>query len=96
MGAAHEAEPFEAVLTLGDNFYPAGVPVKKWVDGLPEVKVYPAFGNHDVTALDEQLKLFGVDRTYSLFHKALAPPLSLSGNKFASWTGFLKCPKCPP
>ncbi|MER3482815.1 MAG: acid phosphatase [Meiothermus sp.] len=64
MRAAHEAKPFAAVVTLGDNFYPKGEPVQAWVDELPKVRIYPTFGNHDVTALLPQFKLFGVDRTY--------------------------------
>jgi acid phosphatase len=64
MRAAHAAKPFEAILTLGDNFYPRGKPVQRFVDELPKVHIYPTFGNHDVPALEAQFRLFGVDRTY--------------------------------
>ncbi|MCL6526765.1 MAG: metallophosphoesterase [Thermaceae bacterium] len=64
MRAAHAAKPFEALLTLGDNFYPSGQPVQRYVDELPKVRIYPVFGNHDVPALEAQFRLFGVDRTY--------------------------------
>ncbi|PZA07822.1 MULTISPECIES: metallophosphoesterase [unclassified Meiothermus] len=62
--ALHQKGPLEALLTLGDNFYPRGEPVQRFVDELPRVKIYPAFGNHDVPALEQQLRLFGVGQPY--------------------------------
>lgn len=59
MRLAHQAQPWNGLLTLGDNFYPRGEPIQQFVDDLPRVKIYPAFGNHDVPALERQLKLFG-------------------------------------
>jgi len=60
-------QPFDALLTLGDNFYPSGEPILKFLEDLPKVRIYPAFGNHDVPALAKQLKLFGVERAYYSF-----------------------------
>ncbi|HEU4740162.1 MAG TPA: metallophosphoesterase [Meiothermus sp.] len=60
----HQKEALEALLTLGDNFYPRGEPVQRFVDELPRVKIYPAFGNHDVPVLEQQLRLFGVEQPY--------------------------------
>ncbi len=62
--ALHRKEPLEALLTLGDNFYPRGEPVQRFLEELPRVRIYPAFGNHDVPALEQQLRLFGVERPY--------------------------------
>ncbi|ADH64209.1 metallophosphoesterase [Allomeiothermus silvanus DSM 9946] len=62
--ALHQKEPLEALLTLGDNFYPRGEPLQRFVDELPRVKIYPAFGNHDMPALEQQLRLFGVEQPY--------------------------------
>ncbi|MDX2003701.1 MAG: metallophosphoesterase [Meiothermus sp.] len=62
MREAHRRQPFEAILTLGDNFYPRGVPVRRFVEELPELRFYPTFGNHDITELDRQFALFGVNR----------------------------------
>ncbi len=64
MRESHQAKPLEFILTLGDNFYPSGEPVQRFVDDLPKVKIYPTFGNHDVPQLGAQFKLFGVDRAY--------------------------------
>lgn len=64
MRESHQSKPFEFILTLGDNFYPLGEPVQRFVDDLPKLKIYPTFGNHDVPQLGAQLKLFGTDRTY--------------------------------
>ncbi|WP_018466580.1 metallophosphoesterase family protein [Calidithermus timidus] len=67
MRETHEQRPFDGLLTLGDNFYPRGEPVQAFLDELPRVRIYPAFGNHDVPALGAQLKLFGVERPYYSF-----------------------------
>jgi len=64
MRATHQQKPLEAIVTLGDNFYPSGVPVRRFVDDLPKLRIYPTFGNHDISALEAQFKLFGLDRTY--------------------------------
>lgn len=64
MRASHSEKPLEFILTLGDNFYEVGVPVPRFVEDLPKVKIYPTFGNHDVPQIGAQLKLFGADRTY--------------------------------
>jgi acid phosphatase len=49
---------------VGDNFYPSGEPILRYLGDLPSVRIYPAFGNHDVPALDKQLELFKVERPY--------------------------------
>ena len=49
---------------MGDNFYPRGVPVRRFVEELPDLRFYPTFGNHDVTELPSQFALFGVNQTY--------------------------------
>jgi acid phosphatase len=67
MREAHERRPFDGLLTLGDNFYPRGEPVQAFIDELPKVRIYPAFGNHDVPALGAQLRLFGLERPYYSF-----------------------------
>ncbi|RIH81480.1 Alkaline phosphatase [Calidithermus terrae] len=67
MREAHEKRPFDGLLTLGDNFYPRGEPIQAFLDDLPKVRVYPAFGNHDVPALGAQLRLFQVERPYYSF-----------------------------
>ncbi|RIH87646.1 metallophosphoesterase family protein [Calidithermus roseus] len=67
MREAHEKHPFDGLITLGDNFYPRGEPVQAFIDDLPKVRIYPAFGNHDVPALGAQLRLFGVERPYYSF-----------------------------
>lgn len=64
MRASNGEKPLEFILTLGDNFYEVGVPVQRFVDDLPKVKIYPTFGNHDVPQIGAQLKLFGADRTF--------------------------------
>lgn len=63
----HQVQPFEALLTLGDNFYPRGQPVRRYLEELPPVRIYPAFGNHDVPALTKQLELFRVEGPYYAF-----------------------------
>ncbi|GIW28776.1 MAG: acid phosphatase [Meiothermus sp.] len=63
----HRQKPFEALLTVGDNFYPRGEPVRRYLDELPPVRIYPAFGNHDVPALANQLELFRVEGPYYTF-----------------------------
>jgi acid phosphatase len=60
----HQARPFAALLTLGDNFYPRGEPVQRYLDELPPVRIYPAFGNHDIPALASQLRLFAQEQAY--------------------------------
>ncbi len=60
----HQASPFEALLTLGDNFYPRGEPVQRYLNELPAARIYPAFGNHDVPTLAKQLELFKVEQPY--------------------------------
>ncbi|GIW25173.1 metallophosphoesterase [Meiothermus sp.] len=64
MREQHNQNPLDALLTVGDNFYPRGEPVPRYVQDLPPVRIYPAFGNHDVPALDKQLELFKVERPY--------------------------------
>lgn len=64
MNEQHRQKPFAALLTVGDNFYPRGEPVLRFVEDLPPVRFYPAFGNHDVPALSKQLELFKVERPY--------------------------------
>lgn len=64
MRKSHELKPLDALLTLGDNFYPRGEPIQKFYDELPRVRIYPTFGNHDVPAITKQLKLFGAERPY--------------------------------
>lgn len=60
----HQNKPFAALLTLGDNFYPRGEPVQRYLDELPPVPIYPTFGNHDLPALAKQLELFKVEQPY--------------------------------
>lgn len=62
----HQNKPFAALLTLGDNFYPRGEPVQRYLDELPLVPIYPAFGNHDLPALAKQLELFKAEPYYTL------------------------------
>lgn len=64
MNEQHRQKPFDALLTVGDNFYPAGEPILRYVGDLPQVRIYPAFGNHDVPALAKQLELFRVEQPY--------------------------------
>lgn len=64
MRRTHAAQPCESILTLGDNFYPRGVPVRRFVEELPDLRIYPTFGNHDVTELTRQFALFGVNQTH--------------------------------
>jgi acid phosphatase len=64
MKEQHRQKPLEGLLTVGDNFYPRGEPVLRYLEDLPPVHIYPAFGNHDVPALDKQLKLFKVEQPY--------------------------------
>ncbi|GEM83763.1 MAG: acid phosphatase [Meiothermus sp.] len=64
MNEQHRQNPLEALLTVGDNFYPSGEPILRYLEDLPPVRIYPAFGNHDVPALGKQLELFRVERPY--------------------------------
>ncbi|WP_299428764.1 metallophosphoesterase [uncultured Meiothermus sp.] len=64
MREQHRQKNFDAILTVGDNFYPSGEPILRYVGDLPQVRIYPAFGNHDVPALAKQLELFGVEQPY--------------------------------
>ncbi|WP_027882984.1 metallophosphoesterase family protein [Meiothermus rufus] len=64
MRTQHQQAPLEALLTVGDNFYPAGEPILRYIADLPPVPIYPAFGNHDGPALGKQLELFQVSRPY--------------------------------
>lgn len=64
MNEQHRQKPFDALLTVGDNFYPVGEPILRYVEDLPQVRIYPAFGNHDVPALAKQLELFGVEQPF--------------------------------
>lgn len=64
MREIHAEAPFAAIVTLGDNFYPSGVPVAQFVKDLPAVKIYPTFGNHDISSIAKQFSTFGVDQTY--------------------------------
>jgi len=60
----HRLRPFDALLTVGDNFYPRGEPILRYVQDLPPVRIYPAFGNHDLPALAKQLELFRAEQPY--------------------------------
>jgi len=60
----HAQAPLEALLTVGDNFYPRGRVVEAYLKDLPPVPLYPAFGNHDAPALAEQLARFGLERPF--------------------------------
>ncbi|GAB5603405.1 metallophosphoesterase [Thermus sp. FJN-A] len=60
----HAQDPLTALLTVGDNFYPRGQVVERFLQDLPRVPVYPAFGNHDAPNLPEQLRRFGLERPY--------------------------------
>lgn len=64
MNEQHRQKPLNALLTVGDNFYPLGEPILRYVGELPPVRIYPAFGNHDVPALGKQLELFKVEGPY--------------------------------
>jgi len=64
MTEQHRQKPFDALLTVGDNFYPAGEPILRYVGDLPQVRIFPAFGNHDMPALTKQLELFRVEQPY--------------------------------
>jgi tartrate-resistant acid phosphatase type 5 len=57
--ALHDRVGLDALLTLGDNFYPVGEPVQAWIDDLPKVELLPTYGNHDVPNLGRQLQAFG-------------------------------------
>lgn len=58
----HARSPLAALLTAGDNFYPKGQVVERFLQELPPVPLYPAFGNHDAPNLPSQLKRFGLER----------------------------------
>lgn len=62
--AEHAKNPLAALLTTGDNFYPAGQVVEAFLRELPRVPLYPAFGNHDAPNLSAQLKRFGLERPF--------------------------------
>lgn len=80
---AHAAQPFDLLATLGDNFYPSGVPVQRFLDELPKVKIYPAFGNHDIPALAQQLKLFGLEASYYTFKQGNVQFFMLNSEDFS-------------
>lgn len=63
---AHTQQRLDALLTVGDNFYPRGAVVPSFVAELPPVKVYPAFGNHDIAALSQQLELWNAQLYYNV------------------------------
>ena len=58
----HAQSPLTALLTAGDNFYPRGRVVEAYLQDLPPVPLYPAFGNHDAPNLEAQLRRFGLLR----------------------------------
>ncbi|MCS7067225.1 MAG: metallophosphoesterase [Meiothermus sp.] len=60
----HQQSALDALLTVGDNFYPRGEPILKYLQDLPPVRIFPAFGNHDAPALQKQLELFKVKQPY--------------------------------
>lgn len=64
MRLEHQRQPLAALFTLGDNFYPAGKVVPEFVAELPPVRVYPAFGNHDLSHIEQQMSLWKVERYY--------------------------------
>lgn len=64
MRLEHQRNPLAALFTLGDNFYPSGKIVPEYLAELPPVKVYPAFGNHDLPHIEQQLELWKVPRFY--------------------------------
>jgi tartrate-resistant acid phosphatase type 5 len=60
----HTQKPLAALLTVGDNFYPKGAIVEAFLQDLPPVPLYPAFGNHDAPSLPAQLQRFGLERPF--------------------------------
>lgn len=60
----HARKPLAALLTAGDNFYPRGQVVERYLKELPPVPLYPAFGNHDAPSLKEQLQRFRLEKPY--------------------------------
>lgn len=60
----HGTQPLLALLTVGDNFYPRGRVVERFLQDLPTLPLYPAIGNHDAPALSEQLRRFGLAKPY--------------------------------
>ncbi|GAA6749348.1 metallophosphoesterase [Thermus brockianus] len=64
---AHAQTPLMALLTVGDNFYPRGQVVERFIQDLPAVPLYPAFGNHDAPALAAQLRRFRLEKPSYLF-----------------------------
>ncbi|ULR41137.1 metallophosphoesterase [Thermus sp. NEB1569] len=60
----HARKPLAALLTAGDNFYPRGLVVERFLKELPPIPLYPAFGNHDAPNLRAQLERFGLERPY--------------------------------
>ncbi|WP_243090984.1 metallophosphoesterase [Thermus neutrinimicus] len=62
--AEHARKPLAALFTAGDNFYPRGQVVERFLQELPPVPLYPAFGNHDAPHLEEQLQRFHLERPY--------------------------------
>jgi len=60
----HAQSPLTALLTTGDNFYPRGRVVEAYLQDLPPVPLYPAFGNHDAPNLEAQLRRFGLERPH--------------------------------
>ncbi|GLV48017.1 acid phosphatase [Thermus sp. LT1-2-5] len=61
---AHGKQPLLALLTVGDNFYPRGQVVERFLQDLPTLPLYPAFGNHDAPALAQQLRRFGLAKPF--------------------------------
>lgn len=60
----HAHKPLAALLTAGDNFYPRGQVVERYLKELPPVPLYPTFGNHDAPSLKEQLQRFRLEKPY--------------------------------
>ncbi|MBW6395040.1 MAG: metallophosphoesterase [Thermus sp.] len=60
----HARKPLAALFTAGDNFYPRGLVVERFLKELPPIPLYPAFGNHDAPNLEGQLKRFQLERPY--------------------------------
>ncbi|WP_038058218.1 metallophosphoesterase [Thermus amyloliquefaciens] len=62
--AEHARKPMAALFTAGDNFYPRGLVVERFLRELPPIPLYPAFGNHDAPHLEAQLKRFQLESPY--------------------------------
>lgn len=77
MNEQHRQKPFDALLTVGDNFYPVGEPILRYVEDLPQVRIYPAFGNHDVPALAKAAR--AIQGRTTLLHGQARKPRGVCG-----------------